>query len=156
MDNVNKPKWESCINRREFAICTEKTCHSIGDFPPPRRPPFHQKALPAIPPTELGDTNLLLRVLEYCTAVTFFPKAQCATTACGFQHPSFGRSIAKKRYPCTWIRRLTFILPVKTLAELFAAMVTGEGGLNIQTEWPIMVSVCFQYIGWGFSAWKWG
>lgn len=79
-----------CINRREFAICTEKTCHSIGDFPPPRRPPFHQKALPAIPPTELGDTNLLLRVLEYCTAVTFFPKAQCATTACGFQHPSCG------------------------------------------------------------------
>ena len=52
-----------CINRREFAICTEKTCHSIGDFLPPRRPPFHQKALPAIPPTELGDTNLLLRVL---------------------------------------------------------------------------------------------
>ena len=79
-----------CINRREFAICTEKTCHSIGDFPPPRRPPFHQKALPAIPPTELGDTNLLLRVLEYCTAVTFFPKAQCAATACGFQHPSRG------------------------------------------------------------------
>ena len=83
-------KLEECINRREFAICTEKTCHSIGDFPPPRRPPFHQKALPAIPPTELGDTNLLLRVLEYCTAVTFFPKAQCAATACGFQHPSRG------------------------------------------------------------------
>lgn len=79
-----------CINRREFAICTEKTCHSIGDFPPPRRPPFHQKALPAIPPTELGDTNLLLQILEYCTAVTFFPKAQCAATACGFQHPSRG------------------------------------------------------------------
>ena len=101
MDNVNKPKWESCINRREFAICTEKTCHSIGDFPPPRRPPFHQKALPAIPPTELGYTNLLLRVSEYCTAVTFFPKAQCAATACGFQHPSFGGFTAKKRYPCT-------------------------------------------------------
>lgn len=101
MDNVNKPKWESCINRREFAICTEKTCHSIGDFSPPRRPPFHQKALPAIPPTELGYTNLLLRVSEYCTAVTFFPKAQCAATACGFQHPSFGGFTAKKRYPCT-------------------------------------------------------
>ena len=43
MDNVNKPKWESCINRREFAICTEKTCHSIGDFPPPRRPPSTKK-----------------------------------------------------------------------------------------------------------------
>ena len=77
-------KLQFCINRREFAICTEKTCHSIGDFPPPRRPPFHQKALPAIPPTELGDTNLLLQILEYCTAVTFFPKAQCAATACGF------------------------------------------------------------------------
>lgn len=43
MDNVNKPKWESCINRREYAICTEKTCHSIGDFPPPRRPPSTKK-----------------------------------------------------------------------------------------------------------------
>ena len=32
-----------CINRREFAICTEKTCHSIGDFPPPRRPPSTKK-----------------------------------------------------------------------------------------------------------------
>jgi len=29
---------------------------------------------------------------------------------------------------------LTFTLPVKTLAELFAAMVTGEGGFNIQAE----------------------
>ena len=28
---------DGCINRCEFAICTEKTCHSIGDFPPPRR-----------------------------------------------------------------------------------------------------------------------
>ena len=34
---------ELCINRREFAICTEKTCHSIGDFPPPRRPPSTKK-----------------------------------------------------------------------------------------------------------------
>ena len=89
-DLLWKLQYRICINRREFAICTEKTCHSIGDFLPPRRPPFHQKALPAIPPTELGDTNLLLRVLEYCTAVTFFPKAQCAATACGFQHPSRG------------------------------------------------------------------
>ena len=32
-----------CINRREFAICTEKTCHNIGDFPPPRRPPSTKK-----------------------------------------------------------------------------------------------------------------
>ena len=45
-----------------------------------------------------------------------------------------GGSTAKKWYPGTRIRRLTFTLPVKTLAELFAAMVTGEGGLNIQTE----------------------
>lgn len=140
-----------------------RVCHLHGENLPQHRrlsatssAPFHQKALPAIPPTELGDTNLLLRVLEYCTAVTFFPKAQCAATACGFQHPSFGISIAKKRYPCTWTRRLPSALPVKTLAELFAAMVTAEGGLNIQTEWPIMLSVCFQYIGWGFSAWKWG
>lgn len=34
----------TCINRREFAICTEKTCHSIGDFPPPRRPPLPPKS----------------------------------------------------------------------------------------------------------------
>jgi len=44
------------------------------------------------------------------------------------------RSIAKKRYPCTRTRRLTSALPVKTLAELFAAMVTDGVGLNIQTE----------------------
>ena len=74
-----------------------RVCHLHGENLPQYRrlsatssAPFHQKALPAIPPTELGDTNLLLRVLEYCTAVTFFPKAQCAATACGFQHPSRG------------------------------------------------------------------
>ena len=101
MDNVNKPKMGKLHK-------SARVCHLHGENLPQHRRltatsplPFHQKALPAIPPTELGDTNLLLRVLEYCTAVTFFPKAQCAATACGFQHPSFGISIAKKRYPCT-------------------------------------------------------
>ena len=65
-------------------------------------------------------------------------------------HSSFGAFTGT--VPGTRIRRLTFTLPVKTLAELFAAMVTGEGGLNIQTERPIILSVCFQYICWGFSA----
>ena len=36
-------RQDNCINRREFAICTEKTCHSIGDFLPPRRPPSTKK-----------------------------------------------------------------------------------------------------------------
>lgn len=41
---VDRPKaLGDCINRCEFAICTEKTCHSIGDFPPPRRPPSTKK-----------------------------------------------------------------------------------------------------------------
>ena len=103
-----------------------RVCHLHGENLPQHRrlsatspAPFHQKALPAIPPTELGDTNLLLRVLEYCTAVTFFPKAQCAATACGFQHPSFGRSIAKKRYPCTWTRRLTSSSASKNAGRTF-------------------------------------
>ena len=136
---------EQCFARKSADELhkSARVCHLHGENLPQHRrlsatspPPFHQKALPAIPPTELGDTNLLLRSLEYCTAVTFFPKAQCATTACGFQHPSFGRSIAKKRYPCTGTRRLTSALSAFLLAELFTGMEVGRGGLNIPTGWP--------------------